>query len=231
MPRSAFTGRAAILTVLALLTCPSANVSGEKAPVTREQLCVTKGAIEAGSGTHLKVSVPEMRAVLLNQTAQFVEARLTYLGPSAGEKRLQSGELRRQIGLKLRAANGCNLVYVMWRIAPKAGVVVSVKRNPGMSTHAECGTHGYSNVKPEWSSPAPLLRKGENHILRAELDKSLEVWIDDKLVWLGPLNQTAMALDGPVGIRSDNGIFEFELLAPQPVSDTPIPCHASDEDE
>jgi hypothetical protein len=232
MPNAAFTGRAIFLALLALLWAPSANVSGGLAPVPREQLCVTKGTIEAGSGTQLKVSVPEMRAVLLSQTPQRIEAHLTYLGPSQGEKRLKSGELRRQFGLKLRAANGCNLVYVMWRIAPKAGIVVSVKSNPGLSTNAECGTNGYTEVKPEWSSPAPLPRKGKSHTLRAELGKSdLEVWIDQKLVWLGDVGQAALAFDGPVGVRSDNGGFEFELFAPAPVSDTPVPCHASNEDE
>ena len=30
-------------------------------------------------------------------------------------------DARRQVGLKLRARDGCNVVYVMWRIEPKAG--------------------------------------------------------------------------------------------------------------
>ena len=41
------------------------------------------------------------------------------------------GELRRQFGLKLRAQDACNLVYVMWRIEPASKLVVSIKCRTG----------------------------------------------------------------------------------------------------
>jgi hypothetical protein len=202
-------------------------------PVGHSQLCVAKGKIATVSGKHLEVTVPEMRAVLGELTPQHVEAHLTYLGPSAGEGRLGSGELRRQFGLKLRAANGCNLVYAMWRIGPKSELVVSVKSNPGMSAHAECGTNGYTNIKAERTSPVPHLQNGSRHTMRAKMDKSnLQVWIDQKLVWEGDVGQTAMAFDGPVGVRTDNGRFKFELFTDKPLSSgSPLPCHAANEDE
>src|SRR5215469_440415 len=233
MPNMGSTRPLVLLTLLSVAWTQPAGPSHGMASVGRSQLCVTKGKIETVSGKHLEVSVPEMRAVLNELTPQHVEAHFTYLGRSAGEKRLGSGELRRQFGLKLRAANGCNLVYAMWRIEPKAELVISVKNNPGMSTHAECGTNGYTNIKAEKSSPVPRLQKGSSHTMRAKMDKSkLRVWVDQKLVWEGDVGQAAMAFDGPVGIRTDNGRFKFELFTDRLLSSgPPLPCHAADEDE
>lgn len=201
--------------------------------INRAHLCVTKGAIEETEGSRLEVKVPEMRAVVAYQTEQVAEAKLTYLGPTSKDKPLGSGEIRRQFGLKLRAQNGCNLVYAMWRIEPKPELVVSVKRNPGMSTHAECGTHGYHNIKPARASEVPRLKEGEDHTLRAGMTGSnMHVFIDGKTVWEGNVGREARAFDGPVGVRTDNGRFKFELFAVEAEGhrkDTP--CRATDEDE
>jgi hypothetical protein len=221
-----------LLALFSLVCAQPADHSSAMAPVGRPQLCVTKGKIAITSGAHLEVSVPEMRAVLNRLTPQHVEAHFTYLGPSTGEKRLGSGELRRQFGLKLRAANSCNLVYAMWRIEPKQELVISVKSNPGMATHAECGTKGYTDIKADQNSPAPQLEKGSSHTLRAQMHKSkLNVWIDQKLVWQGDVGQAAMAFDGPVGVRTDNGRFKFELFADKPLKPgTSLPCHESEDE-
>ena len=109
------------------------------------------------------MSVSKMRAYLNAFTAQLVEARFTYLGPTGNEARLGSGELRRQFGLKLRAQDACNLVYAMWRIEPESKLVVSVKSNPGQQTSSQCGNRGYRNVKPRRSTPVPALRSGDSH--------------------------------------------------------------------
>jgi hypothetical protein len=231
--------RSTIFALIALLLgCARAASPGKGvvplAATPRSKLCVTKGTIEETKGARLEVKVPEMRAVVTYVTEPVVEAKLTYLGPSAGEKRLGSGELRRQFGLKLRAQNGCNLVYAMWRIAPKSELVVSVKSNPGMSTHAECGTHGYQNIQPSRAMNVPLLEPGQTHTLRAQLDGSqMKVFVDSKTVWEGDIGQGALAFDGPVGVRSDNGRFEFELLTgePKPGRTGETVCHASGEDE
>ena len=201
--------------------------------INRAHLCVTNGAIEEADGSRLEVKVPEMRAVVAYQTEQVAEAKLTYLGPTSKDKALGSGEIRRQFGLKLRAQNGCNVVYAMWRIEPKPELVVSVKQNPGMSTHAQCGTRGYHNIKPARASAVPRLREGEDHTLRARMTGStLHVFIDERSVWEGDIGSKALAFDGPVGVRTDNGRFKFELLAVEAAGhrkDTP--CHAADEDE
>lgn len=201
--------------------------------INRAHLCITKGAIEEAAGSRLEVKVPEMRAVVAYPTEQVAEAKLTYLGHTSKDKPLGSGEIRRQFGLKLRAQNGCNLVYAMWRIEPRQGLVVSVKRNPGMSTHAQCGTHGYHNITPARTAELPRLKEGEEHTLRAEMAGSnMHILIDGKGVWEGNVGNKALTFDGPVGVRTDNGRFKFELFAVEALGhgkDTP--CRAADEDE
>lgn len=182
-------------------------------PVPRDKLCITEGALEELKGTRLEVKVPKMRAVVAAVTPQAAEARLTYLGPTKDEARLGSGELRRQFALKLRAQDGCNLVYAVWRIKPQSELVVSIKRNPGMHSSSECGNHGYRNIKPMHSSPVPKLDPGDSHSLFADMTGSkLRVSVDGKVVWEGDLGSEALAFDGPVGVRTDNGRFEFQFL-------------------
>jgi len=221
-----------IIAIPFFLLAPSAVDSsrGSLLPVTRQQLCVTTGTVTAGEHGALLVEVPEMRAIVASGPARTVEARLRYLGPTKDVKRLASGELRRQVGFKLRAANTCNVVYVMWHIEPDPRLAVSVKSNPGMATHVQCDAHGYRNLKPARQSPVPILRPGEWHRLRARLaGEELSVSIDGHAVWLGGIGADGMAFDGPVGLRSDNGRFELELFQSAPDSGAfrpATPCHS-----
>jgi hypothetical protein len=183
-----------------------------------EELHVTQGRLLPVGEGRLLIDGPRVRAVVRAADAgadgQVAELRFRYLGPSAVMLPLASGELRRQLGLKLRAEDGCNLVYVMWRIAPRERVVVSVKRNPGQRTSSECGARGYRNLRPRVWSPPPSLRPGADHVLRAEQRGSeVRVLIDGRAVWEGNLDRDALSLKGPVGLRADNGRFEVELLA------------------
>ena len=190
---------------------PGAN---KLAPVSRADLCVTEGAIEQGPGQRLSVAVPKMRAYLNATTAQSVEADFTYLGSTGNEARLGSGELRRQFGLKLRAQDACNLVYAMWRIEPESKLVVSVKSNPGQHTSAECGNRGYRNIKPARSRPVPVLRPGESHSLRAEMNGAeMKVLADNTVVWEGSAGAEGLSFEGPVGMRSDNARLQIEFRA------------------
>jgi len=188
-------------------------------PVSRAQLCVTEGAIEELPGPRLAVSVPKMRAYLHSLTPQSVEADFTYLGSTGKEARLGSGELRRQFGLKLRAQDACNLVYAMWRIEPESKLVVSVKNNPGLHSSAQCGNRGYRNIKPAHGKPVPVLRPGQAHSLRAEMNGTeMKVFADNALVWEGSIGPEALSFDGPVGMRSDNARLQVEFRAAPPLS-------------
>jgi hypothetical protein len=205
--------------VLAAITLQAApNPSPSKlVAVSRADLCITEGSIEELPGGHLSVAVPKMRAYLNASTPQEVEVHFTYLGSTGNEARLGSGELRRQFGLKLRAQDACNLVYAMWRIEPESKLVVSAKSNPGQRTSAECGNRGYRNIKPQHSKPVPLLREGETHDLRAEMNgDEVKVFADNTLVWEGSVGPDTLSLNGPVGMRSDNARLELQFLAPLP---------------
>jgi hypothetical protein len=41
----------------------------------------------------------------------------------------------------------------------------------------------------------------------------LRVWADEHLVWEGRLGDEVLATDGPVGLRSDNGVFHVWFTA------------------
>jgi hypothetical protein len=184
--------------------------------VSKAELCVTEGAVEELPGGRLSVAVPKMRAYVNAFTPPEVDVHFTYQGSTGNEARLGSGELRRQFGLKLRAADACNLVYAMWRIEPESKLVVSVKSNPGQHSSSECGNRGYKNIKPRRSTPVHVLRPGETHDLRAEMSgDEMKVFADNVLVWEGSVGAEALSFDGPVGMRSDNTRLELELRAPQ----------------
>ncbi len=184
--------------------------------VSRADLCVTEGAIDELPGVRLSVAVPRMRAYVNAFTPPEVEVRFTYLGSTGNEARLGSGELRRQFGLKLRAADACNLVYAMWRIEPESELVVSVKSNPGQHRSTECGNRGYRKIKARRSTPVPVLRSGDTHDLHAVMDgEEMKVFADNALVWEGSVGADTLSFVGPVGMRSDNARLEVELRAPQ----------------
>ncbi len=185
---------------------------GPLAPLAVDALCVTSGAAEPHGMTRFAVSAPTFRAVSTSASDTRAELRFTYLGPTATTRALGSGAIRQQLGLKLRAQDPCNLVYAMWRLEPESKLVVQVKRNAGARTSAECGNRGYTTVKPLLSAPVPPVAVGSSHVLAAELHgTTLDVKADGVLVWKGDLGPDALAIDGPVGVRSDNVHFEAEL--------------------
>jgi hypothetical protein len=202
--------------------------------VSRADLCVTEGAIAELPGTRLSVDAAKMRAYLNTPTRQSIDAHFIYVGPASNEARLGSGELRRQFGLKLRAQDACNLVYVMWRIQPASKLVVSVKSNPLQHSSSQCGNRGYRNIKPRRASEVGDLRPGEPRTLRAEMSGAeLRVFVDNSLVWEGSLGSEILGLEGPVGIRSDNARLVIELRAGEPLGPTaqhPSACRSNSEE-
>ena len=213
--------RAIAAFAMALAFAPSA-LAQKSAPaalqrIDREHLCVTNGAATALPGGRLAIDTSSSRGFVQagtdrNAADQVAEIRFQYLGPSQDSKPLASGELRRQIGLKLRAQDSCNLIYAMWRIEPAERVAVSVKRNAGLHTHAQCGVQGYVNFKPQEGEGPPPLRAGEAHTLRAELrGRDLTVIADGRIAWQGALGTEALPI-GPPGFRTDNARFALEYF-------------------
>ncbi|HEX9102476.1 MAG TPA: hypothetical protein VF997_09740, partial [Polyangia bacterium] len=153
---------------VALLACALVFAGGSasadelaRAPAARWR--VTRGRVEALADGRARVREPKLRAVVDAADGDEAELGFSILGPSDGAAPLASGELRRQVGLKLRAADGCNLLYVMWRVEPKAELVVSLKRNPGQRTHRECGARGYRNLVARAGAPPPPPARGLPH--------------------------------------------------------------------
>ncbi len=188
---------------------PDPKPQAQLAEVATPALCITTGKLD-GAG----VDVPTFRAVAPGHAGDAAAVKVLVHGASSDARALASGQLRRQHGRKLRAQDGCNLVYVMWRLDPKPKLEVSVKRNPGARTGKECGNGGYTRVKPAWTGFLPGLEDRAAHELRAEIHgDELDAWIDGKLQWQGALPATAKELAGPAGVRSDNLAFELVSLA------------------
>lgn len=185
---------------------PSSAKSGRLTPIPFEDFIQTKGELQTAAAGRFFVDVPKMRAVTAHGKSEEVRLRFQYLGPTEEQSQLQSGKSRQQLGLKLRAENGCNLVYAMWRIAPESSIQVQLKRNPGMTTHLECGNGGYETIVPTQRAAAPTLHAGDGeHRLRALWQgKRLAIFADGMSVWEGELPESATSLHGPAGIRSDN---------------------------
>ena len=221
------------LVVLALAAC------GKKVPdavserplrtlptVAPSELCVTKGKLPADG----KVTEPTVRAVAIKTTGDAAALEFTFRGNTEKVRELASGQERHQLGLKLRAEDGCNLVYVMWRTdTPKLDV--SIKLNPGMTTHAECGANGYTKIKASKSIPVPALEVGASHVLQAEIvDSDLFAWVDGKVVWQGRLPEAVRLLAGASGFRSDNVVFDLVRFAADPgETGTKAKCATADD--
>ena len=203
---------ASVLGLPLLIAHAGGDPSLPKRPPRAASLCVTEGKIRELDNGRASVSVPKMRAYAQQGGSDFADLQFLYRGPTQELQALASGARRVQLGLKLRAQDACNLLYVMWRVEPRAELVVSVKSNPGERLSSECGNHGYRDLKPQLGSPLPRLVDGEPHRLRAEI-RSEELWVfaDEHAVWRGPLDSNAKRLHGPVGLRTDNASIEFAL--------------------
>jgi hypothetical protein len=185
------------------------------APVDPADLKLTSGTLVKKSATTFSVEDPSFRAELDAAPRSSAEIAFVYRGPTRQNAPLASGELRRQIGLKLRAKDTCNVVYVMWHIEPSRGIEVSVKSNPGQKTHEECSDRGYTFIKPTWvGGELGGIQAGSRHTLAATIaGATLRVVADGRPAWAGDLPPQAFGFNGPVGVRSDNGIFDVELKA------------------
>lgn len=197
-------------------------------PVAHDSICVTKGSV-----TDAAIREPTVRAYARGSAGDAVQLTFTYNGAADTGRALANGELRRQMGLKLRAQDSCNVIYVMWRLDPRPMLEVSVKANPGKRTHQDCGADGYTKIKPATHRPLPALDVGSTHTLRAEIvGDTLSAWADNVLVWTGTLPDEARAIAGPAGMRSDNvKLDNLALFAPQSSAAEAPACKKHEHDD
>jgi hypothetical protein len=211
-----------LITLLLLLASATALASAgiQWRTVHRSALTVSEGAVTAAGGPQVETDSAAMRAVVRDRGHHATGARLTFqfLGPSAETEALGSGEIRQQIGLKLRASDPCNLVYVMWRNSPDEVIEVLVKRNAGETTSSECENNGYTEAAliPETADPSA------QHVLDVRTSRkrdgslALVIRADGRVVRRLDLSAALTAgLNGPVGVRSDNGQYTFKLQTPR----------------
>ena len=204
------------LAVSALFTLWIADSNGQTVPtaVLRQDICVTEGSLTYLPDGQIQIDAPSVRAVANASDGRTAEIQFRYLGPSDKTRPLASGELRRQIGLKLHTLDTCNLVYAMWHIEPNANIVVLIKHNPTEHTNNECHAGGYTTIQPSASLPMPDIAIGEWHIFRATLaGATLTVTADGVDAWQGVLPASIGDFDGPSGFRTDNARFVFAFLA------------------
>jgi hypothetical protein len=205
--------------VLGLLVLETFSIAKAQTGTQLNDFDVSDGKIDKSVGDRLVVASKEMRATLKNiGPSQTVTIRFTYLGPSSEVSHLGNGEVRHQFGIKLKAQDICNLVYVMWNFDTQR-IAVSVKLNPGQRTHEDCLDRGYINdIKPRVSVPPPAVHVDQPHTLFAQLQgRELSVKADGRIVWQGALVPVVLQFKGPVGLRSDNAhvVFDFLVGGPQ----------------
>ena len=178
---------------------------------------VSDGKIDKAAGDRLIVGSKEMRATLNKGASQKVTVNFTYLGPTSEVSHLGNGDVRHQFGIKLKAQDICNLIYVMWNFDAQK-IAVSVKLNPGQRTHEDCLDRGYiNNIKPRVSALPPSVRAEQPHSLSANLQgQELTVKADGRIVWQGMLVPVVLEFQGPVGLRSDNAHVVFDFLVGGP---------------
>jgi hypothetical protein len=154
------------------------------------------------------------------------ELSFTYNGRVANPVQTGSGLTRYQTALKLRALNGCNVIYVTW-IFDSQRLLVQRKFNPLHSSSSTCGNNGYVTVADIALVQAePAL--GSQHTLTADLDgDTLSVSIDGVSVDLDPTTTAtskvvpdATAFDGPPGLRTDNIDIDFTYRATNEISNS-----------
>ena len=192
----------------------SLNPGASPSRIGRDQICVTNGAVSSLPDGRLTIETASSRGVVPGSDGMTAEIRFRYLGPSVGVKPLASGEIRRQVGVKLRAQDACNLLYAMWHISPDSKIEVSIKKNPAQHTSAECHAGGYSILKPNRVATMPPIHPGEAHTLRVTLNGAdLIVIADGQEAWVGGTGSRLDDIAGPAGFRSDNARFEAEFFA------------------
>lgn len=205
---------------------PAGPAGGGLAAVAPDAMCVTLGEARPVGGGRFAVTDSKVRGYGVRTDGRAAELRFVYRGPSKSVSRLGSGKVFHQLGLKLEAQDGCNVLYVMWRLEPATGVEVLVKRNPGQSVHSECGNRGYRKVKPAVVRPLPPLEPGSAHRLAAELTGSrLVARVDGEPVVEAEVGE--LGFSGPAGFRTDNVEAELELRAAP--SDSALRCTRGDD--
>jgi hypothetical protein len=184
--------------------------------VNLNKLDITSGAITELEPAILSINEPVSRATLKTGNAQVACVQFRHLGPTSRIEQSKSGQEFHQIGLKLRSLNPCNLIYVMWRIKPQPKLIILLKRNKGQSTSAECRNRGYTTLA---EIPFQHFLVGQFNELMACVQThpdgqgEVRCWVNWQEVLQAPVGADVIqAVNGPPGIRTDNGQYHLRFL-------------------
>lgn len=202
------------LPTIVAAVCLVSGVNAREISVDASRVCVTNGVVEKVGGGGFVINSSSSRAIVKGVDDSSGSLRFEYLGTPTKEAPLASGVVRRQLGIKLRAVDSCNVIYAMWSLEPEQGLIVSMKVNKGKSTHAQCGVKGYKLLKPSLEKPVAPIKIGEPRTLSAAIDGSiLKIKVDGQPVWEGEMLADAGSMYGYAGIRTDNVRVRFDWLA------------------
>lgn len=190
--------------------------------------CLSAGAGSWRDGA-LLIEAPITRGIWPGTDGERAGIEVEVIGPTGQQAPAASGRVLQQVGLKLRAQDPCNVLYVMWPAAPATGLRVLVKANEGRSAFAQCGAKGYATLRPDATAGFAPLRAGEPRRLEAFIaDRHLSVAIDGHTVWSGAIGAAAAALAGPAGFRTDNLRVQLRAFGLGPIDNAlPSPPPAS----
>jgi hypothetical protein len=207
------------LVLITPLVIQGTALASEPRDTLRSDLRVSLGTISQTKSGYLSVVGPKERAVRTSGKHFKALLRFRYRGPSEKTAPLDSGAVIQQIGLKMRAMDTCNLLYVMWRIKPTEELYIAIKQNPGKSKYDDCGANGYLVLGRVPLKPLGITAANQKtHRLGASVTKTAgryagEVTIDGRRIWSDNIDAKLIAdINGPVGFRSDNGSFIFKLF-------------------
>jgi len=211
---------AVTLVVGCALCANSSHAAGAVKAVDYRNLKVTSGKIEQTKSGLFSIKHNTVRATEIRHPggyARHAKLRFSFKGRSDKTRKLASGSIKRQIGLKLRAKNACNLVYVMWSFLPTERITVHTKRNPGKSKSKQCGNNGYKLLKKYDVPASKSALDGRTARLQADFVTKgstyyVDVYVDNKRVISVPIDASfGSNVVGAAGLRSDNGKYLFRF--------------------
>lgn len=176
-----------------------------------QNICLGNGEIRSGNTLRFSIDSPQPRLSILNSRNTKARLVFLYLGDTAVLRSLNSGELRRQIGLRLNYLNTCNVVNVIWQFGEKSNVVVSKKINEHLSENSQCLDRGYLSIKPDFRRQLRTPEMGSIHSIEFDTQGTrLTVVVDNQVAWIGNVPELDKD-NGVIGLRGDNVKFDFDL--------------------
>ncbi len=150
-----------------------------------------------------------VRAVLPGSSGTESRLIFTYQGDTERLKPLTSGQMRYQLGLKLLASDGDNVLYAMWRFRPDGPRIHVQSKVAGVYRQAA------SVYFDDRLDLEPVV--GRRYELAARVDGLVvRVWLDGAIRWVGEVHESALDLyrHGALsGLRTDNArLHSIDLL-------------------